>query len=931
MRRIHVRSAILLALLAGLAVPVRGSAVTAPAPGSDAIPYDARDGAAPIAPGRAQVDAMGTLVDRHHDVKIRWNARFGTPSSILRWGATLTAAAPGRPVDIARAWLRDHAALFGWTAGDAGALRTVKVLRQPGSGPVGVLFHQRFGALEGNALGGSVMIALDRSNRIVSVRANVVRVPRLATGRRLTAAAAFTRVAGTAAPAIAGHKGEWMIFRPGGRAFNHFARRVAFPLPHAPARPAWEVIWVKGLAEGQRVVVDAVTGDILHRVDAVRFEAPEGRVFLNYPGAPGRAGTHDMQSFAGDPQASPEGWLNPVAGDAPGFTTAGNNATTATNWGVFIAPDGPGQVRPISPDAVFDDPFSDAWALSRCGRNEISAQTRTADSPTYALDALPAVTNLFFHHNIAHDFWYRLGFDEEAGAMQANNFGAGDPAKQGDPLIGLVQAGAVAGDVPGATLGRDNAYMFSNPDGLPSWSGMFLFEPIPGALNAPCTDGDFDAHVIYHEYAHGVTSRWVGGESGNLDTYHGGSMGESWGDFYGLHYLFRHRLEKTDGLGPYVTGSQKRGIRNFPMSAVPVGFGDLGYDVGGEEVHSDGEIWNGVLWDIRTTLARANKSGPNAGADLASQLIADAMPISGPLPDMLDMRNAILAADTARTEGASQALLWEVFARRGMGASAFSKDAGDINPRPAFDHKDSARNGRVNGVVVDAATKKPIAGARVFLSEYEARTSPLTRTGSDGSFSMLMQGGRYRATIQAQGYGSHPVALTVKPKTVSRRRVEVSLNYASSTAGAEVVDASNLSSLGAPALALDDSGNTVWISDTDADGPEEWFVVDLAGSRPVEIQAVRFSALPLPGFGRFNAMRRWTLETSLDGEEFEPVASGEFRPDRLRPLAPNVNYRTWKLREPVRAAFVRVTATPMDNTSTRVQIADFQVFGKGEP
>jgi hypothetical protein len=85
------------------------------------------------------------------------------------------------------------------------------------------------------------------------------------------------------------------------------------------------------------------------------------------------------------------------------------------------------------------------------------------------------VVNLWYHHNLAHDVWYDLGFVEEAGAMQLDNGDAG--GEPGDPLLGLVQAGAAAGDAP-TYLGRDNAYMFPQPDGIPQWSGMFLFEPI---------------------------------------------------------------------------------------------------------------------------------------------------------------------------------------------------------------------------------------------------------------------------------------------------------------------------------------------------------------------------------------------------------------------------------------------------------------------
>ena len=87
---------------------------------------------------------------------------------------------------------------------------------------------------------------------------------------------------------------------------------------------------------------------------------------------------------------------------------------------------------------------------------------------------------------------------------------------------------------------------------------MFLWETVPGAINVPCVDGDFATDVIYHEYTHAVTNRWVGGEFGNLESQQGGSMGESWSDFFALHYLHENGLETRDELGWYVTPEPER-------------------------------------------------------------------------------------------------------------------------------------------------------------------------------------------------------------------------------------------------------------------------------------------------------------------------------------------------------------------------------------
>ncbi|MFN2590102.1 MAG: M36 family metallopeptidase [Actinomycetota bacterium] len=889
-----------------------------------AAEVDVRTAAPPVGATSAQVRALVELTRTFPDLRLEWDRHFGTPSTILRWGKTLTGARPGSPVGAARAWLADHAALYGWTRADVAALRVVKSLAQPGGGARTVLFHQVFGGLEGGAfLGGSMSVALDTENRILTVRANVARATGIARGARLTASAAFARATGPPAPPITGHRAGWTEFGRGPFAAPHYAKRVAFVMGSEAARPAWEVLFARRLDEGYTVVVDAVDGRILYRHQMVLHSGPgdpEAAVFLNYPGAK-KGGKQQVMSLSGDPKASPQGWLSPISSALPLPTTIGNNAHTATNWFVFIAPDS-GQLRPVDPTYSFDYPFQDAWASSNCGENPISAQQAFPDTPTYALDALPAVVNLFYHHNLMHDYFYRQGFDEAAGNMQLNNFSKG--GQGGDPLFGLVQAAAAGGDAP-AYLGRDNAYMFPFPDGLPQWSGMFLWEPIPQSFIAPCVDGDFDAQVIYHEYTHGVTSRWTGGEFGNLNSFHGGAMGEAWSDFYAMHYVIRQGFEKRPILGPYVTGNSKRGIRNWALDEVKANFGDIGYDTAGEQVHADGQIWAGILWDLRQSVAATRRGG----ADLVTQLVSDAMPIAGPVPSMLNMRDAILAADKARTRGANQAVLWKVFARHGMGRSAFAADAFDVSPRPAFDDKDWSKNGTISGRVVDGRTGKAVAGARVFVGQFEARTSPVVRTGSSGTFSFRIRPGTARMIIQAPGYGVQGVSLNVKAGRTTSVVLGLGVNFASVNAGAKVKQVSNPSDAGGPELALNDTASSVWLTSDDGNAKGEFFVVDLAGKSPVTIRQIQVSAYNTPG-NRFEALRDFTVLSSTNGKKFTRILRGSFPTTPPRPVSPDLHYKAYALKSPVRASFLKFVADrPQDETVTEVQVADVQAFGSG--
>jgi extracellular elastinolytic metalloproteinase len=932
-----------LALILGLVASSFGTTASGAAPASFADffvdrhdHFDARAASrVTLSPTAAQVRAIRALVAEHHDVTIDWNPTFGTVRTVLRHTGTLTGPAGGRAEDAAAAWLRAHAGLYGWTGADVTALRVVKALQQPGHGPKYVLFHQVFGGLEGGSFGGSTLVALDDANRILSVRSNVVPGTGLVAGVRIDEARALSIVSGIEAPRPQGKRGTYTAFAPGGMGGPHFVRRVAFPMPGAPARPALEISFARRMDEGYRIAVDAITGKVLYRHPLVAHQAePEGRVFRNYPGAPDGGGEHELVSFAGDPDASPFGW---GPGGAP--LSAGNNAHTATNWtpsGILV-PDG-NQARWAG---TFDVPFSDAWAESNCGANPVGSP----QTPTYAVDTPAAIVNLFYHHNISHDYWWKLGFTGPAGAMQAVNFedpGAGELSNDPDPLLGMVQAAAVGGDLPpDDPLGRDNAYMFSNDDPLPSWSAMFLFQPIPpvppsgGGFLAACVDGDFAADVIHHEYAHGVTNRWVGGEFGNLETIQGGSMGESWGDLYGTHYLHSEVGVRNTNLASYDTGTMKRSFRNFDVDKGYANYGDLGYDITGEEVHADGEIWNSVIWDLRAELMKRTK---DKGA-YAMQLVADAMPTAGPSPSMLDMRNAILLADRARTKGRYQTILWSVFARHGMGRTASSGQGGSaggwdgaaIDPKGRFDHFTRSLNSTVNGRVVDSRTGAPVKQARVIIGRFEARVTPQAVTSGTGAFTFPVMGGRpYPLTIAADGYGVQRTTITPRAGKPLNLRIGLSVNLASKAAGASIKEVSNPSTLGPPAMALDDTQASVWWTDADETAVGESFVVDLAGKAPVALKRLQISAMRGTGGSRFDALKDYEILASTNGRTFKSIAKGTFDAPPPRPLVVDLLMRTITLKKPVKATHLKLIGSPQADWGGGLQVAELEAFGTSD-
>jgi extracellular elastinolytic metalloproteinase len=134
----------------------------------------------------------------------------------------------------------------------------------------------------------------------------------------------------------------------------------------------------------------------------------------------------------------------------------------------------------------------------------------------------------------------------------------------------------------------------------------------------------------------------------------------------------------------------------------------------GPEVHADGEIWGQTLWDLRQQLV-SEAGSEVAGSDVALQLITDAMRISPPEPSFLDMRNAILQADVGANGGANRALLWSVFAQRGMGYFAGTIDANDFEGVEDFATPPGpgSPTGTITGKLTDATTGMPVSGQTI--------------------------------------------------------------------------------------------------------------------------------------------------------------------------------------------------------------------------
>jgi len=204
-------------------------------------------------------------------------------------------------------------------------------------------------------------------------------------------------------------------------------------------------------------------------------------------------------------------------------------------------------------------------------------------------------------------------------------------------------------------------------------------------------DGDFDNGIIAHEYGHGVSNRLVGGPSNTSCLGNDEQMGEGWSDWLGLIMT----IEPGDaggnsrGIGTYAISQPTSGggIRPAPystnMAINPFTYGDIQNTGAISRPHGVGFLWCNMIWDMSWDLIDLYGFDPDldagtGGNNIAMQLVMDGMKLLNCNPGMQDGRDAILQADTVLYNGIHGCLIWQAFARRGMG---FSASQGNPNSR----------------------------------------------------------------------------------------------------------------------------------------------------------------------------------------------------------------------------------------------------------
>jgi hypothetical protein len=173
-------------------------------------------------------------------------------------------------------------------------------------------------------------------------------------------------------------------------------------------------------------------------------------------------------------------------------------------------------------------------------------------------------------------------------------------------------------------------------------------------------------------------------------------MGEGWSDLLALMLTANPADEATTsrGMGTYVNfeGNDGVGIRPTPyttdLAVNPVTYQDV-IDTDGVTLsipHGVGYAWASMVWEVYWNLVEAHGFNPNiydswttGGNNLTLQLMVDGMKFQPCSPGFVDGRDAILRADKALTKGQNECLIWEGFAKRGLGTKAKQRSSNDVS------------------------------------------------------------------------------------------------------------------------------------------------------------------------------------------------------------------------------------------------------------
>jgi subtilisin-like proprotein convertase family protein len=639
---------------------------------------------------RDDVDAAQEILKYYiPGLKVEHHAVLGGSQVVTSRGGFLTPPASGSDAaTVVHNFLNAVAPLYGLSDNNLGELETVSNAQNPSGNLRWVFIKQRIKGIP--VFRGEVRAAVTPRGEIASMVSELavgidpgrLGAPRMTPDQAIRIGAQNIGVQISAAPALLERSADGLKYKfdKGPLANDIAVDLVVFPLEAGRAVLGWQMLLWQNLA-AYYVVVDDGTGQILFRKSITEHQS-QPATYNVY--------ASDSPAPLSPSNATPGSGLQGTPGARTDFTVIHEHPSNSSGW----IPDGSCVTTGNNVDAGLDLASPDGIDVN--GRATGSAGGPSpgcrnfsfsynpapggADAPSGADFRSGAVTNLFFWANRYHDQLYSLGFTEEFGNFQNDNFGRGG--------LGNDRVLAEAQDFSGSS----NANFATPSDGLPGRLQMYIFN-----ASNPDRDASLDQEVILHELTHGLSNRLIGNALG-LTNLQDRGMGEGWSDFYALS-LLSDAADDPNGryaiggyslleIAPGFTDNYVYGIRRFPyttdMSFNPQTFADIDptqiNNADGAippspisnnntfSVHNIGEIWASMLWEGRANMIA--RLGGQAGNQRMLQVVTDGMKLTPSTPTFVQGRDAILQAACAGFGGAEEFDLWRGFAKRGLGAGA---------------------------------------------------------------------------------------------------------------------------------------------------------------------------------------------------------------------------------------------------------------------
>jgi extracellular elastinolytic metalloproteinase len=806
----------------------------------------------------------------------------GTPDQVA--SRTALTGPSGRSAEsVALGYVRGHLAAFGLQPAD---LATFVKIREYTDlhGITHVFWAQQVAG--DRVFGNGLRAHVDRRGRLISVQgapvAGLGAQARRAPSPRVGRDAAIQK-------AVADSRLAQPELRPGAS-----AERVWFLAPGG-LRPAWMTYTEPGSTAAYEHVIDAATGAVLYRRSTVAFDS-SGDAFVHehYPGASGR---------------SSGGRLHHVNLIKRGFLLRNANfpkGKYATVW-PDLNDDNKRQARETTrlPDSRREayrmrlKAFPTATGELRCSRRYKCTWDPSKAESWRKNMAQDAIQGLYLTSRFAN--WLArspFGFDRSSG-----NF----TRKDGDPVnLNAIDGANTDNGFPDGDH-VNNANFNTPPDGRRPRMQMYLnYSPY---LAASSSD---DFLTLAHEFTHGLSNRLVvnSNNRSSLNSYQAGAMGEGCSDFYAFDYVLkRGYTTNTDApgelsldlylaKGAVVTRTQATDCGLGETSPRCVQFltgDDGGYtydDVGdgqlGTQVHAAGEAWAQTLFDIRERL----------GHRVTMAVVTEGMRLSADDPSMLDMRDAILAADEAIYGGAHTSVLWNKFADRGFGFYAGSDGSSDAAPVADFNTPPppGTPTGRIAGTVTDSEGN-PLEGAVVRIAGH-SEFSDTTDANGDYKITGVPEGTWPKVVASFPGYEPAFDAVTVTGGQRTDFDPSLRRDWAAASGGATIASFTgpDYTPFGCgPGGAIDLSQGSGWGSETTADGsagtsPADIEPKEIVIELPEQIAVTEFAVNPAatcgdPGSASTADYEIYVAETPA-GPWGSPVADGTFTAEDRGSMVP---------------------------------------------